>query len=87
MIAGAALARCGPSDLPVTAFPAGSSDTSFNYAELGLQLALATVLWIATARVARRSEASGLLAVAFRDLTRRVGCCFGQCDDGGDGMR
>ncbi len=24
---------------------------------------------------------------AFRDLTQRVGCCFGQCDDGGDGMR
>lgn len=22
---------------------------------------------------------------AFRDLTQRVGCCFGQCDDGGRG--
>ena len=22
---------------------------------------------------------------AFRDLTQRVGCCFGQCDDGDDG--
>ena len=24
---------------------------------------------------------------AFRDLTQRIGCCFGQCDDGGERMR
>ncbi len=30
-------------------------------------------------------EFGDALHPAFRDLTQRVGCCFGQCDDGGDG--
>ncbi len=34
-----------------------------------------------------KQEFGDSLHPAFLDLTQRVGCCFGQCDDGGDGGR
>ena len=33
------------------------------------------------------AEFGAALHPAFRDLTQRVGCCFGQCDDDGGGAR